>query len=176
MNSDIIKELKHGDWVKCVDPDIPAYGEVFRVLSHDWDDKLNRRVTVTRGTTTEICVLFYDTLEYFYEITPSPIQYTIIPNGEQIVLPNKAPDILKRAEEIMRERGKQYDQDDGERSMEKIVNTFNAATGHNLTEAQGWMFMIFLKLVRDNSRTEGHQDSCEDLVAYSSLYGESRLS
>lgn len=109
-----------------------------------------------------------------YEIVPKPEGYSdIIVNNKTT---NTAPDILKRAEEIMRERGKQYDQEGGERSMEKIVNTFNAATGHNLTEAQGWMFMIFLKLIRDNSRSEGHQDSCEDLVAYSSLYGESRLS
>ena len=86
-----------------------------------------------------------------------------------------APDILRKAEEIMRERGKQYDQDQGERSMEKIVNAFNAATGYNLKESDGWMFMMFLKIIRDNSKKEGHQDSCEDLVAYSALYGESRL-
>ena len=35
--------------------------------------------------------------------------------------------------------------------------------------------MTLLKLVRDNQRAEPHLDSLEDLVAYSSLYGESRL-
>ncbi len=87
-----------------------------------------------------------------------------------------APQMLKRASDLMVERAVQYDSPEGERSMEKITNAFNAITGKNITEPEGWMFMVLLKLVRDNNRTLGHQDSCEDLIAYSSLYGESRLS
>lgn len=87
-----------------------------------------------------------------------------------------APSMLQKASELMVERAAQYDSPEGERSMEKIVNSFNSITGHRLTESEGWMFMILLKLVRDNTREVGHQDSCEDLIAYSSLYGESRLS
>ncbi len=87
-----------------------------------------------------------------------------------------APQMLKRASDLMVERAVQYDSPEGERSMEKITNAFNAITGKNITEPEGWMFMVLLKLVRDNTRTLGHQDSCEDLIAYSSLYGESRLS
>lgn len=86
-----------------------------------------------------------------------------------------APSMLQKASELMVERAVQYDSPEGERSMEKIVNSFNSITGHRLTESEGWMFMILLKLVRDNTREVGHQDSCEDLIAYSSLYGESRL-
>lgn len=86
-----------------------------------------------------------------------------------------APEMLQKASQLMIERGVQYDSPEGERSMEKIVNAFNAVTGHELTEAHGWMFMVFLKLVRDDTRKVGHQDSCEDLIAYASLYGESRL-
>ena len=51
----------------------------------------------------------------------------------------------------------------------------NAITGQQLTEAHGWLMMAVLKMVRDNQRSEAHQDSCEDLVAYASLYGEARL-
>lgn len=86
-----------------------------------------------------------------------------------------APNLLKRASDLMIERAVQYDSPEGERSMEKIVNSFNALTGKDLTEAQGWMFMVLLKLVRDNTRVVGHKDSCDDLIAYAALYGESRL-
>ena len=86
-----------------------------------------------------------------------------------------APSMLKRASDLMIERAVQYDSPEGERSMEKIVAAFNAITGKGLTESEGWMLMVLLKLVRDNTRDTGHQDSCEDLIAYGALYGESRL-
>lgn len=160
-----MKEFEVGDYIKCINPGYPAlYGSVLEVSEKTVVDGVTSYWI--RGATGTFNLHQNYTKDFV--LTP-PLRV----NEKQEFT---APDILRKAEEIMRERGKQYDQQGGERSMEKIVNTFNAATGHNLTEAQGWMFMIFLKLVRDNSRTEGHQDSCEDLVAYSSLYGESRLS
>ena len=83
--------------------------------------------------------------------------------------------LLDRASSLLRQRGQQYDQPEGERSMGRTVAAFNAVTGHTLTEAQGWLLMALLKMVRDNQRPAPHQDSCEDLVAYAALYGESRL-
>lgn len=159
--------FKVGDWVKCTDPTSCYYGTVAYLDDEDTQDNTFWCQFEGKGKPS----MWMSIPEESWVLTPAPGMKTK-PKKETFT----APDILRKAEEIMRERGKQYDQAGGERSMEKIVNTFNAATGHTLTEAQGWMFMIFLKLVRDNSRTEGHQDSCEDLVAYSSLYGESRLS
>ena len=86
-----------------------------------------------------------------------------------------APQLLNKAATIMAQRGQQYDKPEGERSMGKTVAAFNAITGRDLTEAEGWLLMAVLKMVRDNQRVEAHQDSCEDLVAYASLYGEARL-
>lgn len=171
-------EFKLGDWVKCVDPNNRLYGKIFEVVSkrEHLFDNIRYTIQLLCGSSFERYFVTEEGINLF-TLTPAPNTWECnYPTQEQKKQTFTAPDILRKAEEIMRERGKQYDQQGGERSMEKIVNTFNAATGHNLTEAQGWMFMIFLKLVRDNSRTEGHQDSCEDLVAYSSLYGESRLS
>ena len=54
------------------------------------------------------------------------------------------------------------------------VTAFNAVTAVT-HEAQGWLLMTILKMVRDNQRSEPHVDSVEDLVAYASLYGEARL-
>ena len=88
----------------------------------------------------------------------------------------KAPEILTRSAEIMAERAKQYDSPQGERSMGKAVAAFNAVTGQSLSEANGWLLMALLKMVRDNTTTEPHEDSINDLVAYGALYGEARLS
>lgn len=86
---------------------------------------------------------------------------------------NTAPEFLQRAKEIMEERGKQYDKPSGERSMGKTVAAFNAITGRDLTEAEGWLLMICLKNVRFFSNTAApHQDSLEDAIAYSALLTE----
>lgn len=86
-----------------------------------------------------------------------------------------APGMLTRASELMVERAKQYDSPGGERSMEKIITAFNAISGKNLTESEGWLLMAILKMVRDRVRQKGHQDSCEDLISYAALYGECRM-
>ena len=88
----------------------------------------------------------------------------------------KAPEILKRSSDIMDERAKQYDSPEGERSMGKAVAAFNAITGHELSEANGWLLMALLKMVRDNTTGKPHEDSINDLVAYGALYVEARLS
>ena len=89
--------------------------------------------------------------------------------------PTKAQDLLHRAANLMDERGKQYDQPSGERSMQAAVTAFNAISGYHLTEADGFLLMALLKMVRDQQRETPHRDSIEDLVAYASLYGEARL-
>ena len=89
--------------------------------------------------------------------------------------PTKAQDLLHRAADLMDERGKQYDQPSGERSMLAAVTAFNAISGYSLTEADGFLLMALLKMVRDQQRETPHRDSIEDLVAYASLYGEARL-
>lgn len=86
----------------------------------------------------------------------------------------KATDALKRAAEIMDERGKQYDKPDGERSMGSTVHAFNAITGHRLTESHGWLLMLLLKQVRQFQCEGFHQDSAEDAIAYAALLAESK--
>lgn len=86
----------------------------------------------------------------------------------------KAPEMLARAAALLHERGKTYDEPEGERSMGKTVAAFNAITGHNLTEAEGWLFMQQLKQVRLFTRSAYHQDSAEDNIAYAALMAEAR--
>ena len=86
-----------------------------------------------------------------------------------------APQLLNKALSIQQSRASQYDQPEGERSMGKVVAMFNIAKGAAvLTEADGWLLQTLLKVVRGEANGP-HEDSCLDLVSYSSLYGEARL-
>jgi len=84
----------------------------------------------------------------------------------------KAEGMLMRAGEVLSERGESYDSGQ-ERSMEKIVDVFNALTGADLTERDGWLFMQVLKLVRLTTAEGFHRDSYEDNIAYAALMAES---
>ena len=86
----------------------------------------------------------------------------------------KAQDFLAAAASHMQERSTTYDRPTGERSMARTVAAFNEITGHNLSEADGWMMMMLLKAVRLTQRATYHADSAEDLVAYAALLGEAR--
>lgn len=86
---------------------------------------------------------------------------------------HSATSFLKRAVELQEERGKDYDSPEGERSMGKAVEAFNAITGKALTEAEGWLLLQVLKDVRQWSvKGRYHQDSAEDCVSYAALKAE----
>lgn len=85
----------------------------------------------------------------------------------------KATDFLKAAIDTQAERGKQYDSPEGERSMGRTVQAFNAITGRDLTEAEGWLLLQVLKDVRQwQNPDKYHHDSALDGVAYASLKAE----
>lgn len=83
-----------------------------------------------------------------------------------------APDFLDAALKHMRDRAVTYDAPSGERSMAKTVAAFNALTGNTLSETEGWLFMVALKMARS---TQGayKADNFEDMAAYCGLAGES---
>jgi hypothetical protein len=83
----------------------------------------------------------------------------------------KAPDILKTAVKHMEERAREYDQPQGERSMERTVNMFNDLTGQTMSEEDGWVFMALLKIVR-SQQGPFKADSYEDCAAYMALAAE----
>ena len=86
----------------------------------------------------------------------------------------KAAELLGRAAAHMHDRSSTYDEPEGERSMGKIVTAFNAITGRDMTESEGWMFMQQVKLVRLFTRSEYHADSAEDNIAYAALLAEAK--
>lgn len=85
-----------------------------------------------------------------------------------------APNLLDAAAKHMRDRAAAYDKPDGERAMLRTVTAFNALTGSAMTEREGWVFMLALKLARFyQNPSVPHQDSIEDAIAYAALWGES---
>lgn len=86
----------------------------------------------------------------------------------------KATDFLSQAAKHMSERAVTYDSPEGERSMAKTVAAFNALVGADLSESEGWLFMMLLKVARLTQRASFHADSAEDLVAYAALMGEAK--
>ena len=86
-----------------------------------------------------------------------------------------APELLGRAAAHMHERAKTYDAPEGERSMGRAVQAFNAITGHNLIESEGWLLLQVLKDVRNFSRGKPHPDSLEDCIAYAALKAEAEM-
>ena len=95
-------------------------------------------------------------------------------NGWETVLYPTASQINESAMKHIRDRASTYDQLQGERSMGKTVIAFNAITGRDLTESEGWLMLQVLKDVRQwQNPNEYHQDSGEDCIAYAALKAES---
>lgn len=86
-------------------------------------------------------------------------------------VPKTAGDFLGAALGHLEDRAATYDSPQGERSMGRTVEAFNAITGHKLSEEQGWLFMVLLKAVR-SQQGKYKSDNFEDLIAYGALQGE----
>lgn len=82
-----------------------------------------------------------------------------------------AASILDSALAEMADRAQTYDKPEGERSMGATVAAFQAITGVEMTEQQGWQFMEVLKMVRSN-QGDYRADNFVDSTAYAALAGE----
>ena len=87
---------------------------------------------------------------------------------------NSAVGMLQEAAETLKQRAILRDTPDGERSMARCVEAFNAMYGAKLTEEQGWMFMVMLKAAR-SANGHQHPDDYVDGAAYFALAGESAI-
>ena len=88
----------------------------------------------------------------------------------------KADQLLTRAAQHMQDRAATYDKPGGERSMGKAVQAFNAITGRDLSEPEGWLLLQVLKDVRLFQHPGYHADSAEDCIAYAALKAEAKQS
>ena len=76
--------------------------------------------------------------------------------------------VLKQAAEEVGGRATTYDSPQGEESMPKTVQMFNALYDKDLTPEQGWQFMAILKMVR-SSQGEFKRDNYVDEAAYAAF-------
>jgi hypothetical protein len=83
--------------------------------------------------------------------------------------------MLSSARAAIRGRAEQRDQPSGERSMARTVAAFNALTGREVTEEEGWLFMVCLKAARSRGG-RFHGDDYVDGAAYFALAGEAASS
>ena len=83
----------------------------------------------------------------------------------------RADHFLAQQLQIIQERGEERDATEGERSMAATVKAFNAMFGHNITEEQGWQFMVLLKMARSKGG-KFRADDYSDQTGYSALAGE----
>lgn len=81
-------------------------------------------------------------------------------------------EILQACADVQKARGAQRDAADGERSMKRTVEMFNACFGTTLTETMGWQFMVCLKMAR-SVHGEFTMDDYIDGTSYFALAGES---
>jgi hypothetical protein len=109
-----------------------------------------------------------------------PLNTTIAASGptypaqeDKVVIPQVEPaaSFLKEAMAQMQARAELRDTPEGERTAKQIAKVFNAITGNEITEADAWIFLIVLKLVRSMSG-KYCKDDYVDLAAYASLLGE----
>ena len=109
----------------------------------------------------------------FIEETADEVLREVSPPDVEVPLA-EAPELLGRAARHMHDRASTYDKPEGERSMGRTVQAFNAITGRSLTEAEGWLLLQVLKDVRLFTRSEYHADSAEDCIAYAALKAEAK--
>ena len=83
-----------------------------------------------------------------------------------------APEFLSKAKGHMEDRAATYDSPEGERSMGRAIMAFNHITGHGLRESEGWLLLQLLKDTRQWSRSDYHEDSAEDCIAFAALKAE----
>lgn len=106
--------------------------------------------------------------------TPTPAPSSISARmADALADPMTAPAFCQKAADLMAERGKTYDKGGkAERSMAATVTAFNAITGRDLSEPEGWLLMSLVKRVRQYQNPSFHRDSAEDAVAYAALEAE----
>lgn len=88
--------------------------------------------------------------------------------------PVTADDLLYESAGVVARRGEDYDTEQGERSMRHVVRIFEAVTGVRLTERQGWLFMVAVKLAR-SEQSPAKVDHYVDLASFAALLGESSV-
>jgi len=99
---------------------------------------------------------------------------------KKVIIPKKqqtpsSVNILNQVINIQSERAKEYEQEGGERSFEKIAKIFNAYQDKNLLPSDIALILRILKEVRQEYTEQPHLDSFIDGVSYESIRADLRI-
>lgn len=168
------------DWARGNDPRLKGkFVAVYKVNGRFFDNKEGR------GTRYDVCgngwhVAYHNTPAPTAEPSQADTICNLLDEASSKVIAARfdtasghipAHQFLESGVKHMKDRASQRDAEDGERSMRRCVEAFNALEGTNLTGTQGWRFMIMLKMARSVSG-DFTADDYEDTAAYSGLAGE----
>lgn len=152
-------------------------GVKFKALGHDlaytianmYMEDYTYKYTIAWGDDIEICSTSYAYKDVMLLLTEG--RWKIVDNT-QIEPEQSAVSMLQEAAECIGDRAAERDTE-SERSMAACVRAFNGMYETELTEEQGWQFMVLLKM----ARTKGgkyRRDDYVDEAAYAALAGECR--
>ncbi|MHB8154144.1 MAG: DUF6378 domain-containing protein, partial [Bacillati bacterium] len=82
---------------------------------------------------------------------------------------------LTAVSDVQKERAKEYEQEGGENSFERIATIFNAYRGLNLLPSDVALILRILKEVRSEYSDKVHLDSFIDGVSYESIRAKLRI-
>ncbi len=131
--------------------------------------ELNKQAPYSRCLSSELCKLLNVDETNVIDSVKALIHSPSTVKPPQLTT---AAEILKTGIDVQESRGVERDAPDGERTMGKIISAFNILEGTELTETQGWRFMVVLKLARAVNGALNIDDYV-DMASYSSLAGES---
>ena len=91
----------------------------------------------------------------------------------ELTPPATASDFLSEGLRILEQRGQQYDPNGKkELSFDAVAEAFCCLTGKHLRGSDVCLMLALLKVVRQNSATQFHQDSAVDGINYMALWAE----
>ena len=142
-----------------------------------WVNKLDETNTVTLATVGAFSVTGSSSKDGSYMASRHDFLHYFKPSEQgrkDDSTKPKAVELLETSAATLIRCGKKYDStgNNSERVMDRIVDMFNAATGHELSEAQGNIFMVCLKVVRSETSTYHDDDHYIDGVNYFAMAGE----
>ena len=85
-----------------------------------------------------------------------------------------AVELIQKGLQVLKERatGRGLTENQGERVMNRTTKIFNATTGRDMTEREGWLFMVCLKMARAQEDKRFNPDDYIDGSNYWALTGE----
>lgn len=168
-----VKWIDHADVYEITEH--PEYPDSY-LVSCDGISSFYGKYTIHRQIEEGLMVVVRDDPVCIPEVTPDVTKGALNKTISQAELLHKkyktSVDFLNIVKDIQVERGAEYEQEEGERSFEKIATVFNVYRGKDLLPSDIALILEIMKNVRLYAQDRYHLDSVIDKVSYGSLWAE----